>query len=68
MTSIDPEREAADAHGRDAWTHGVGLEGARAYSDRPAIQAAWCDGWSKADDHATQQFKARTYPSFRPYG
>jgi hypothetical protein len=67
---IDHECEAAEIHGKAAWAQGVVIDGARAYSDRPHIQAAWRDGWLKADDRAMQQFKDRSYPSFRqsPYG
>jgi hypothetical protein len=50
--------ERAALLGREAWAHGVSLDSARAYSNHPHIQAAWCAGWKKADDHATQQSKA----------
>jgi hypothetical protein len=44
----DPVIVAAESCGRDAWTHGVSIDGAHAYSDQPHIQQAWRAGWMVA--------------------
>lgn len=48
--TADSERAAAEAYGRDAWAHGVNIDGARAYSERDQIRQAWRDGWMAAEN------------------
>lgn len=47
---MSQETEAAEACGRDAWAHGVSIDGARAYSERNHIKHAWCNGWMEAEN------------------
>lgn len=40
----------ARSYGRNAWAHGVSIDGARSYSEREHIQQAWRIGWMEAEN------------------